>query len=117
MKKEFENFEDYCRYRNTGESRVSEKIFKMVKKLVDEFMYYEIGPEYMEEDYRELTIVYSDCFYNMEIVFHDSFIKTYFPGTCEKGKYYETTSSGLKAVIREVYEFMFYDEDDEDEDL
>lgn len=117
MKKEFKNFDEYCRYRKTGGSGVSEKIFKMVKKLVDEFMYYEIGPECLWEDYGELTIVYSDCFFCMEIVFHDSFIRTCFPGSCTKGTYYETTQAGLKAVIREVEEFMFYDEDDEDEDL
>lgn len=113
MKRNFKNFDDYCRFRKTGESRVSERIFKMVKKLVDKFMYYEIGPEYLEEEYGELTIVYSDCFYNMVIVFYDSFVKTYYPGTCEKEKYYETTPSGLKAVIREVEDYMFHDEDED----
>ena len=113
MKKEFKNYDEYCRYRKTGESGVSESIFKMVKKLVDEFMYYEIGPEYLEEEYGELTLVYSDCFYNMVIVFHDSFVKTYFSGSGVKGTYYKTTPSGLNAVIREVEEFMFYDEDED----
>ena len=113
MKKEFKNFEEYCRYRKTDESCVSERIFKMVKKLVDEFMYYEIGPEHLYEEYGKLTIVYSDCFYNMVIVFHDSYIYTYFPGSCLKGTYYKTTSSGIKGVIREVEEFMFYDEDED----
>lgn len=69
--KKFKTFAEYSKYRKQGESRVSEKTFKIAKKFVERINYLNDGfePETVTEDYDELKLVYFDGEDHLHITF------------------------------------------------